>query len=61
VLDEEYRKAGKMDTSQFCTSFNLAEYPNMETVTQALVKSAFRDKKRKVVTAELYKLNVSTS
>lgn len=33
VLDEDYRKAGKMDVSQFCTNFDLIEYGIIDYVT----------------------------
>lgn len=60
VLDEEYRKAGKMDASRFSTSFNLAEHAIMDTLTQALVQSSFDGIERNGVRAELYKLNASS-
>ena len=59
VLDEEYRKAGKMDSEEFCSSFNLAEHSIMDTITQALVQSVWSKKEMNGVRAELYKLNVS--
>ncbi|KAF1817255.1 hypothetical protein P152DRAFT_407734 [Eremomyces bilateralis CBS 781.70] len=59
VLDEEYRKAGKMDVTEFCTNFNLARHGIVDTVTQALVHSAFEEEvERNGVRAELYKLNI---
>ncbi|KAF2674577.1 hypothetical protein BT63DRAFT_449566 [Microthyrium microscopicum] len=61
VLDEEYRKAGKMDVEDFCTNFNLSNNKIMHTVAQALARGgpprnyhAAHDGVR----AELYKLNV---
>lgn len=39
VLDESYRKAGKMDTSDFCTNFNPYEHGIMDAVIQALAQS----------------------
>jgi hypothetical protein len=59
VFDEEYRKAGKMDTKDFSTNFNLAEYNIIDTTTQALVQSVWSKKGMNGVQAELYKLNVS--
>ncbi|KAF2184518.1 hypothetical protein K469DRAFT_688537 [Zopfia rhizophila CBS 207.26] len=32
VLDEEYRKAGKMDVTEFCTNFNLAQHGIIESI-----------------------------
>lgn len=58
VLDEDYRKASKMDVSQFCTDFTLAEHGVIDTVTQALVQGAPVSDKYNGVRAELYKLNV---
>lgn len=58
VLDESYRKAGKMDVTKFCTNFNLAEHSIMDTVTQVLVHSGQSDHKHNGIRAELYKLNV---
>lgn len=59
VLDEAYRKAGKLDVTEFCTDFNLANHAVMNTVTQALVCSALVGDELNGVRAELYKLNVS--
>ena len=58
VLDETYRKAGDMDSSRICTSFNLAETSIMDTISQVLGQS---DQTRQIggVRAQLYKLNVS--
>jgi hypothetical protein len=64
VLDEEYRKAGKMDKTDFSTTFNLAQDRIMYTVHQALVQSTHLNEKNKKlngVSAELYKLNVRWS
>lgn len=64
VLDTEYRKAGKMDVSNFCTNFDLAAYHIMYTLTQALVQSMHLDKKNEVlngVIARLYSLNVCSN
>ena len=56
VLDETYRKAGALDERLFSTSFNLAQYDILETVTQVLVQGQWHGG----VTAEMYKLNVRT-
>lgn len=58
VLDEEYRKAGKMDSGRFCTSLNLSEYGIMEVVGKALARIG---QGVRSVRAELYKLNVGPS
>lgn len=59
VLDESYRKAGKMDVTHFCTDFSLAEHGIIDTVVQALLQEQARGGKCNGVRAELYKLNVS--
>lgn len=53
VFDEMYRKAGKLDASKFCTSFNPYEHGVMDIVTQALVHTKYHG-----IRAELYNLNV---
>lgn len=53
VFDEQYRKAGKLDASKFCTSFNPYEHGVMDIVTQALVHTKYHG-----IRAELYNLNV---
>lgn len=40
VLDEEYRKAGKLDTSQFATSFCPYESGIIDVVTHSLVPNS---------------------
>ena len=52
VLDEAYRKAGKMDVTEFCTNFHPAEHGVIDTVTQALVQSRSSD--------DAYNLNVGS-
>ena len=47
-----------MDTEDFCTDFNLAQYSIMDTIAQTLVQSVWPDKKMRGVAAEMYKLNV---
>ncbi|KAK5062691.1 hypothetical protein LTR84_004765 [Exophiala bonariae] len=58
VLDETYRKAGKMNTTQFCTDFSLAEHGVIDTIVQALLQEGAHGGKYNGVRAELYKLNV---
>lgn len=54
VLDETYRKAGKMNAARFSTNFNPYEHGVIDVITQALLNSNNRG-----VRAELYNLNVS--
>jgi hypothetical protein len=59
VFDEEYRKAGKIDTENFCTNFTPYEYGVVDMIVQALAYST--DKSRtnyRGIRAQLYKLNV---
>jgi hypothetical protein len=56
VLDETYRKAGKLDVMQFSTTFCPYELGIVDVVAQMLAPGALRDSS---VRAELYKLNVS--
>ncbi|KAM0549411.1 hypothetical protein ACHAPJ_009397 [Fusarium lateritium] len=58
VLDEDYRKAGKMDTDDFCTNFNPYEHGIIDTINQVLAQSSRSDAQGLGVKAELYKLNV---
>ncbi|KAK3333222.1 hypothetical protein B0T19DRAFT_439999 [Cercophora scortea] len=57
VYDEKYRKAVKMDPAQFSTNFSPYEVGIVDTITQILLPSLDHGAKR-VVRAELYKLNV---
>lgn len=67
VLDELYRKAVKLDSNQFSTSFNPYEVGIIDTIAQSLlpgIAKPFSDGKSKYeenlgAIAELYKLNVS--
>jgi len=59
VLDDDYRKAGKMDATQFCTDFNIAEHEIINTVAQVLVHAGEKYG-GSGVSAELDKLNVSS-
>ncbi|KAK3370022.1 hypothetical protein B0H63DRAFT_421762 [Podospora didyma] len=54
VLEESYRKAGKMDASQFSTNFNPYEHGIIDTLAQALVRGEYYPGIR----AELYNLNI---
>ena len=64
VLDEGYRKASKLDTSQFCSNFHPYDCGIIQSVQQILLPSTIRgglglDAGPQTVKAELYKLNVS--
>jgi hypothetical protein len=61
VLDEEYRKAVKMDTDDFTCSLDLGQYRILYTLHQALVQDPRLDEddtRLHGVCTELYKLNV---
>ncbi|KAK2033580.1 hypothetical protein LX32DRAFT_500080, partial [Colletotrichum zoysiae] len=58
VLDETYRKAGKMDESAFCTNFNPYEHGIVDTVLQSLARTDESSAVNRGVRAELYKLNI---
>lgn len=60
VLDESYRKASKLDPSQFSTSFNPYELGIIDTVAQALLPSTKAADSYQGVRAELYNLNVGS-
>lgn len=55
VLDESYRKAGKMDTGQFSTQFDVQKMRLVDRVRAQLLEG---EDERKPISAELYKLNV---
>jgi hypothetical protein len=55
VLDESYRKAGKLDSSDFASKFFIGETDLMKVIRPALLEG---HDELKPVTAELYKLNV---
>lgn len=59
VYDEAYRKALKMDTSEFCSTFNPYESGIVDTVAQVLLPSVIDSTRFRAVRAELYKLNAS--
>lgn len=64
ILDESYRKAGKLDRNQFSIDFHPHDYGIVNAISQILlpeISAGFlkdREEHRGVV-AELYKLNVS--
>jgi hypothetical protein len=65
VLDEQYRKAGKLDREQFSIDFHPADYGIVDTIAQTLLPGALTDimtkrENHRGVLAELYKLNVSS-
>lgn len=59
VFDETYRKALKMDTDNFATTFNPYECGIIDAIAQALLPSTPDSDLRRGVRAELYKMNVS--
>lgn len=61
VYDEAYRKALKMETSEFCSTFNPYESAIVDAVAQILLPSVIDSINFRAVRAELYKLNVSAS
>lgn len=61
VYDEKYRKASKMDPTQFSTSFNPYTLGIIDEIAQSLLPSAVGSEHARAVRAELYKLNVSPS
>ncbi|KIW95400.1 uncharacterized protein Z519_03984 [Cladophialophora bantiana CBS 173.52] len=59
VMDETYRKAGKLDESDFCTNFNPYALGIIDTAAQALAPNNCRQtNETHGIRAELYKLNV---
>lgn len=64
VYDESYRKAGKLDPSDFSTNFNPYEFGIIDSIAKMLLPSVPGGPDAKVtcsrgIRAELYKLNVS--
>lgn len=55
VLDESYRKAGKLDVANFATKFNVARTGLVELIRSELLEG---EGARKGIDVELYKLNV---
>ncbi len=68
VLDESYRKASKLDNTQFSTNFNPYDYGIVDTISQILFPSVDHRNTEEEdlglelrgVRAELYKLNVGS-
>lgn len=58
VYDEAYRKALKLDPSEFCSTFNPYESGIVDTVAQMLLPTVIDSTRFRAVRAELYKLNV---
>jgi hypothetical protein len=58
VIDDAYRKATKMDRSDFSSDFCPYELGIVDTIAQVLMPNAGKDIATKGVKAELYKLNV---
>ncbi|KAF5001951.1 hypothetical protein FGRMN_692 [Fusarium graminum] len=58
VLDEEYRKAGKMETDSFCSNFSPYEHGIIDTINQVFAQGGQYDDRGLGIKAELYKLNV---
>ncbi|OAL43424.1 hypothetical protein IQ07DRAFT_579984 [Pyrenochaeta sp. DS3sAY3a] len=58
VLDEKYRKAGKLDRTSFATTFCPYEAGIVDVVGQLLLPQATQDENSRSIRAELYKLNV---
>lgn len=57
VLDESYRKASKMEPTQFSSTFNPHEVGIVDTVAQALLPLLYSRDQMRSLKAELYKLN----
>ena len=55
ILDEDYRKAGKLDTQYFAPKFDPERYDLLDIVQDNLLDSADASQH---IRAELYKLNV---
>ncbi|EJT70669.1 hypothetical protein GGTG_11692 [Gaeumannomyces tritici R3-111a-1] len=61
VLDESYRKAAKMDRSDFSSDFCPYELGIIDTIAQVLLPNTRDGISTKGVRAELYKLNIYSS
>jgi hypothetical protein len=59
LMDPKYRKAGKLETHRFATSFHPADFGIVERVEQVLLPTLNGPIRRMEI--ELYKLNVSLS
>lgn len=55
VLDEAYRKAGKIDTDRFAVNFSPSDLGIIETISDSLLRGRLQSKS---IRSELYKLNV---
>ena len=55
ILDESYRKAGKLDISDFVLRFDAQRAGLVDVVRSSLLAG---EQSRRAITAELYKLNV---
>jgi hypothetical protein len=55
VLDETYRKAGKMDANAFSSKFNLEHSGLLDGIRAHMLEG---HDENKTIEAELYKLNV---
>lgn len=60
TYDETYRKALKMDTTAFATTFDPYSLGIIDTIAQVLLPSMQESRLHRAVKAELYKLNVRT-
>ncbi|KAF7296823.1 Fe2OG dioxygenase domain-containing protein [Mycena indigotica] len=58
VLDERYRKAGKLDVDKFAARLDVAASGILEAVTPYLLDGRDADEQDAVLVAEMYKLNV---
>lgn len=60
VMDPEYRKAGKLEPSQFVTSFHFMDFGLLEIIEKILAPPLDSEEKftSRRIEAELYKLNV---
>ncbi|SMR46687.1 unnamed protein product [Zymoseptoria tritici ST99CH_1A5] len=58
VLDEEYRKAGKLDRGAFATDFCPYTLGIIDTLSQILLPQTKQSKHDRSIRAELYKFNV---
>ncbi|VUC28823.1 unnamed protein product [Clonostachys rosea] len=61
VYDEAYRKALKMETTAFCSTFDPYSLGIIDTIAQVLLPSIVDSSTHRSVRAELYKLNLYTS
>ncbi|KAH8807855.1 oxidoreductase [Xylogone sp. PMI_703] len=61
VYDESYRKALKMDPTNFCTTFDPYSLGSIDAGAQVLLPSVIDSTTCRAVRAELYKLNASPS